>query len=69
MTKKRTTLEDLDEELRKAEGEGRPYEEVMALYDTLVAKAVSLGIYNDDNILDGLDVVIRVAKTIHSMNR
>jgi len=66
MTKKQVTLEDLDEDFRKV-AEGRPYEEVLALYDVFVAKAVSLGIYNDDNILDGLDVVIRVAKTINSL--
>jgi hypothetical protein len=66
MTKKKVTLEDLDEEFRKA-AEGRPYKEVMALYNTFVEKAVSLGIFNDDNILDGLDSVIRVAKAINNL--
>jgi len=65
MKKKRTTLEDLNKELRKAEG--RPYKEVLALYDTLVAKAVSLGIFNDDNILDGIEVDIRIAKAVNSL--
>jgi len=65
MKKKRTTLEDLNKELRKAEG--RPYKEVLALYGTLVEKAVSLGIYNDDNILDGIEVDIRIAKAINGL--
>jgi hypothetical protein len=65
MTKKHVTFEDLDEELRKTEM--RPYEEVLALYGTLVAKAVSLGIFNDDNILDGIEVDIRIAKAINSL--
>jgi hypothetical protein len=66
MTKKQITFKNLDEEFRKA-AEGRPYQEVLALNDVFVEKAVSLGIYNDDNILDGLDIVIRVAKTINSL--
>jgi hypothetical protein len=66
MTKKQVTLEDLDEEFRKA-AEGRSYKEVLAFNDVFVAKAVSLKIFNDDNILDGLDVVIRVAKTMNSI--
>jgi len=45
------------------------YKKKLALFDEVYKGAVSLGIYNDDNILDGLDVVIRVAKTIQSMNR
>ena len=65
MTKKRTTLEDLNKELRKAEG--RPYKEVLALHDILVAKAVSLGIFNEDNILDGIEVDIRIAKAVNSL--
>ncbi|MFH1371083.1 MAG: hypothetical protein ABII09_07355 [Planctomycetota bacterium] len=66
MTKKRTTLEDLDEEFRKS-AEGRPYEEVLALNDLFVAKAFSLGIFSDDNILDGLDDLIKLVKKIHSL--
>jgi hypothetical protein len=66
MAKKKVTLEDLDEEFRKA-AEGRPYKEVLALNDVFVAKAVSLGIINDDNILDGLEDVIKLAKAINSL--
>ena len=65
MIKKRTKLEDFDEELRKAEG--RPYKEVLALYGTLFAEAVSLGIFNENNVLDGIEVDIRIAKAINGL--
>ncbi len=65
MTKKRTKLKDLDEELRKSEG--RPYKEILVLYSTLFAEAVSLGIFNNDNILDGIKVDIKIAKAINSL--
>lgn len=66
MAKKRTKLEDFDEQLHKAEG--RPYKEILALYSTLFAEAVSLGIFNDDNILDGIEVDIRIAKAINAVH-
>jgi hypothetical protein len=67
MIKDKQKLEELE---RKFIGsENLPYKKKLALFEAVYKEAVSLGIYNDDNILDGLDVVIRVAKTIHSMNR
>jgi hypothetical protein len=65
MTKERTRFEDFYEELRKAEG--RPYKEILALYSTLFAEAVSLGIFNDDNILEGIEIDIRIAKAINEL--
>ncbi len=56
-------------ERRFVGSENLPYEKKLALFEEVYKEAVSLGIYKDDNILDGLDVVIRVAKTIHSMSR
>jgi len=67
MINDRHKLEELE---RKFIGsENLSYKKKLALFDEVYKEAVSLGIYNDDNILDGLDVVIRVAKTIQSMNR
>lgn len=67
MTKKRTKLEDFDEELRKVENS--PYLEKLAVYSKLYQEAVSLGIFNDDNILDGIEVDIKIAKAINSLKR
>ena len=66
MTKKKVMLEDLNEEFRKA-AEGRPFEEVLALNDFFVAKAFSLGIFNDDTALDHLNDLIELVRKIHSL--
>lgn len=65
MINKKTKLEDFDEELRKTEG--LPYKEVLSIYDVLFAEAVSLGIFNSDNVLEGIEVDIRIAKAINGL--
>lgn len=67
MIKKRTKLEDFDEELRKAEE--RPYKELLALYGTLFAEAVALSAISHENIWDGFEVDLRVAQAMGRLKR
>lgn len=48
MTKKLVTLEDLDEEFRKA-AKGRTYKVILALLDAFIVKAVSLELIDSSN--------------------
>lgn len=43
------------------------HKEALAIYEALHKEAVSLGIINSDNILDGLDVDLRIAKAINGL--
>jgi hypothetical protein len=54
-------------ERKLLETENLSYEEKLAIYDALFSEAVSLGIFSDDNILDGIEVDIRIAKAINSL--
>lgn len=67
MIKNRQKLQGLE---RKFIGsENLPYKKKLALFDTLFKEAISLGVFNEDNILDGIEVDIRIAKAINSLKR
>jgi len=56
----------LDELYRKLDAEENlSYREALAIYEMLLKEAVSLGVINSDNIRDGLEVDIRIAKAIN----
>ena len=56
----------LDEFYRKLDAqENLSYKEALAIYEMLHKEAVSLGAISSENILDGLDVDIRIAKAIN----
>ena len=56
----------LDEFYRKLDAEENlSYKEALAIYEMLHKEAVSLGAINSANILDGLEVDIRIAKAIN----
>jgi hypothetical protein len=56
----------LDEFYRKLDAEeSLSYREALAIYEMLHKEAVSLGAINSENILDGLEVDIRIAKAIN----
>ncbi len=56
----------LDEFYRKLDAEENlSYKEALAIYEMLHKEAVSLGVINSENILDGLEVDIRIAKAIN----
>jgi predicted RNase H-related nuclease YkuK (DUF458 family) len=49
------------------EEENISYKEALSIYEALHKEAVSLGIINSENILDGLEVDLRVAKAINGL--
>jgi len=56
----------LDEFYRKLDAEENfSYKEALAIYEMLHKEAVSLGAINSENILDGLEVDLRIAKAIN----
>jgi hypothetical protein len=46
--------------------ENMSYRQALRIYEALHKEAVSLGIINSKNILDGLETDIKVAKTINT---
>ena len=58
----------LDEFQRKLDvEESLSYIEALAIYEMLHEEAVSLGAINSENILDGLEVDLRIAKAINKV--
>lgn len=58
----------LDEFYRKLDAEKNlSYKEALAIYEMLHKEAVSLGAISSENILDGLEVDIRIAKAINKV--
>jgi hypothetical protein len=58
----------LDELQRKLDSEENlSYKEALAIYEMLHKEAVSLGVINSENILDGLEVDLRIAKAINKV--
>lgn len=56
----------LDELYRKLSAEeDLSYKQALAIYEMLYKEAVSLGAINSENILDGLEVDLRIAKAIN----
>jgi len=56
----------LDEFCRKLDAkENLSYRQALAIYEMLHKEAVSLGAINSENILDGLEVDLRIAKAIN----
>jgi hypothetical protein len=59
----------LDEFYRKLDAEeSLSYKEALAIYEMLHQEAVSLGAINSENILEGLEVDLRIAKAINGLN-
>ncbi len=58
----------LNEFQRKLDAEeSLSYREALAIYEMLHKEAVSLGVINSENILDGLEVDLRIAKAINKV--
>jgi hypothetical protein len=43
------------------------YEEAVSIYEALHQEAVSLGVINSENILEGLEIDLRIAKAINGL--
>ena len=49
------------------EEENLSYKKALSIYEALHKEAVSLGIINSENILEGLEVDLRIAKTVNGL--
>ena len=47
--------------------ENLSYKKTLSIYESLHKEAVSLGIINSENILEGLEVDLRIAKTVNGL--
>jgi len=60
--------EKLDEFQRKLDAKERlSYTEALAIYEMLLKEAVSLGKINSENVMEGLEVDLRIAKAINKV--
>ena len=44
-----------------------PHEQALQIFDSLYAEALSLGAIRDENILDGLETDLRIAKALNGL--
>lgn len=65
MIKNRAKLNKFYQKL--IEKENISFEKALFIYEALHKEAVSLGVINSKNILDGLEIDIRIAKAINSV--
>jgi predicted RNase H-related nuclease YkuK (DUF458 family) len=49
------------------EEENLSYKKALSIYEALHKEAVSLGVINSENILEGLEVDLRIAKTVNGL--
>jgi hypothetical protein len=54
-------------EREQAEKEPLSYRQALAVYEALFEEAVNLGAINPENIMDGFEVDIRIAKALNSL--
>ena len=47
--------------------ENLSHKKALSIYEALHKEAVSLGIINSENILEGLEVDLRIAKTVNGL--
>ena len=67
MIKNKAKLEEFERKLLRREN--LSYKESLAIFEALRKEAVSLGVWNSDNIMEGLEVTIRVARAVNSLPR
>ncbi len=65
MVKNETRLDKFNREL--IEKENISHKEALSIYEAMYKEAVSLGVFKPDNILDGLEVDLRIAKAINGL--
>jgi len=46
-----------------------PYEKALEVYEALHAEALALGAISSENIWDGFDATLRIAKAINGLSR
>lgn len=65
MIKDRAKLEEFERQALAAED--LSYREALAIFEALRQEAVALGAFTSENILDGLEIDIRLAKAINGL--
>ncbi len=65
MIRNRHKLDKFHRKLIKEEN--LSYKKALSIYEALHREAVSLGIINSENILEGLEVDLRIAKTVNGL--
>ena len=53
---------------RLLEEERISHKKALAIYESLYKEGLALGVINSGNILDGLEVDIRIAKAVNGLN-
>ncbi|MFH1883885.1 MAG: hypothetical protein ABIL62_14405 [Planctomycetota bacterium] len=48
--------------------ENLSYKKALSIYEALHKEAVSLGVINSENILEGLEIDLRIAKAINGLS-
>ena len=67
MIKNKAKLEKFYRELDRREK--LSYKQALAIYEALHKEAVSLGVINSENILEGLEVDLRIARAMGRLKR
>ena len=65
MITNRDKLNEFEREL--ARKENLSHKEALAIFDALHKEAVALGVISSENILDGIEVDLRIAKAINGL--
>ena len=65
MIKSAKKLEEFERKL--LETEELSYKQKLKIFDALFKEAVSLGVINDKNMLDGIEIDIRIAKAVNGL--
>ena len=60
-------LDDFYRELIKTENIS--HKEALSIYDTLHNEAVNLGVINSENIMEGFETTLRIARAIHGLGK
>ena len=59
----------LNEFYRKLiEQENISHKEALSIYEAMHKEAVSLGVFNSENILDGIETDLKIARAINGLN-
>ena len=65
MVKNKARLNKFNQEL--IEKENISHKEALSIYEAMHNEALSLGVFSYDNILEGLEVDLRIAKAINGL--
>lgn len=65
MIENREKFEEFEQELERSEN--LPYKKRLAVYDSVLKKALAAGVFSDEIMEESLEGKIRLAKTLNSL--